>query len=152
PAEVFGQRHFDLVRPAGSYWEFQGTRSPLAGRYVIESPERFMGEMVHSLVAVNQGTLGFTQAKVWGREGDDWAFMEWVSHARLVNGTDFRNHGLTLLAFDDQGRNIAHREYLNTAYLEATWGDWRPLVPGEIFAALPCAGTYDDAPDTWVPH
>lgn len=141
--------HAAIVRPIGCYWEFQGTRWPLAGRNVMQGDESIGG-----LVEVIKNVwvdLYFTHLATWGSADGDWGFMEWTSDAVMWNGAKFVSQGFSALRFDDAGRNTEHREYLNVALLEAASGDWRPQVESSRFAALACASTYEEPADAWRP-
>jgi hypothetical protein len=80
------------------------------------------------------------------------AFMEWVSLATLFTGRHFRNHGLTVLTFNSSEERIAHREYCNTAYLEAVTNEADfPRLIGAAFPQIPAARTWNDPSESWTP-
>jgi hypothetical protein len=140
-----------MIRPEGSFWEFQGTRWPLAGRNVLQDTEHFGRSLGAAIGPVFPG-LYFTHFASWGCADDPhWAFMEWTSDAQLYTNSGFCSQGITALRFDDEGNNIEHREYLNVAYLEAKTGDWREIVPADAFDQLACAKTYDSPSESWEP-
>jgi hypothetical protein len=139
-----------IVRPPGSFWEFQGTRWHLAGRNVMQDWDHF-AKIIGAATAKTFVGGYFTHLATWGSTDPHWAFMEWTSDASLYTNTGFCSQGLTALRFDDEGQNTEHREYLNVAYLEAKWGDWRQAVPADVFDQLACAKTYDDPPESWTP-
>jgi hypothetical protein len=157
----------------GAWMEFQGTRSPVAGRNIEPAredadiandskPDEFalphlaQQGKTDPLSAAIVGTwdavkFRLSHTKTWQSHLPDWGVMEWISDATLWNGRQFRNAGLTVVQFNDQGDRRIYREFMNVAYIEAATSGWRERIPSETFALLGCAATYDLPSDTWVP-
>ena len=134
------------------YVEFSGTSWHLAGHNTREvlADNSEAGEKVFSTV-FQEETFGFSHMGTWSTYGDRWVFMEWISESQLRRGGQFRNHGLTLLHFDDDHCVAEHREYTNVAYLENVQDDVLDHVDKEAFAAYSCSKTWGNKPTTWSP-
>ncbi|MGE0388332.1 MAG: hypothetical protein AB7Q97_26715 [Gammaproteobacteria bacterium] len=133
-----------------AYIEFQGTRWFLAGRNPNSAIEGQPDatSAVFSAVFV-PASFGFTHNRTWATTSDRWVFMEWVSASDTPTGVPFRNHGLTLLHFDDGDLVTEHREYANVAYLEAHQADLPARVSPETLAPYACAKTWAEDPARW---
>ena len=132
------------------YYEWQGTRWMMAGRNYrrdqLAAAER--GDVSEFVVHT---WLRFSHVKTWATVDQRSVFMEWVSKSTMWTGADFRNHGMTLLQFDDENRIVAHREYNNCAYNEASEGDWRDQMEPAAFNARALSKTWDLPSEEWKP-
>lgn len=157
---VMGEEAPFPVSPDG-YTDFQGTCWVLAGRSPAESlsmdpASPYTTALIRMFTPPGQDdeiSLAFTHFSTWDAADDSsTAFMEWVSQATFYTGRTFRNHGATVLTFDDRGNRVAHREYTNTAYAEAMTndGDFRALA-GDAFEGLAAAADWDLPSSAWHP-
>jgi ketosteroid isomerase-like protein len=132
----------------GGYMEFQGTRWWYAGRN-HEAEMAVIGDLHHQIF---QGTIAFSHLAVWHLEAlPNCAMHEWVSRGTLWTGRKFANHGLTFTEFDEDARLLAHREYLNVAYLEDVMKGWDKLLDAERLVRLACAPTMEARSTEWSP-
>lgn len=139
---------YRYARASEWYTERQGTRWHLAGRMDASVYDGVLsrGRAGNALLdfIYRSETYRLNQMQTFPTAADRWVFMEWVSQAELVAppGAKMLNHGLQMLHFDDEGRAVEHREYCDTAYIEALQVDLPERMPVKDFEKLPCSRTW----------